>query len=307
MKHRQSKQALMFAFMIASACASGEKTQANTSSANDADASSGDGDRTSHGDGDVGGDGDGSGDGSDDGSDQPGDGDGPDQPGDGDSSSGHTGLAAVDCTGDAPAKPEDLVTDFEDGTVGVNPVEGRGGGFYIFNDKMNDETAQPFMVKAMNRCSDSSSIYAFCTHGSGFTVWGAGFGTDLGVVDAMTMSKSAVDLSMYKGISFWIGANAGSSAPAVKVMLADGNTAPEGGKCTTDGAAEATEKCDPFVKNVPLQSKWTKVQVSFDSLRQGGWGKKVDAFAKDAVYGIQLQFAAGTSFDVCFDQLVLTR
>jgi hypothetical protein len=33
----------------------------------------------------------------------------------------------------------------------------------------------------------------------------------------------------------------------------------------------------------------------------------VPEFAKDGVFGIQLQFAAGVAFDVCFDQLVLLR
>jgi hypothetical protein len=91
----------------------------------------------------------------------------------------------------------------------------------------------------------------------------------------------------------------------VKVMLPDVNTAAEGGKCSNDAAAEDTEKCDPFVKNVPVPGAWTHVEVKFDDLRQGGWGKAVPAFGKEGVYGIQLQFAAGTSFDVCFDQLVL--
>jgi hypothetical protein len=93
----------------------------------------------------------------------------------------------------------------------------------------------------------------------------------------------------------------------VKVMLPDVNTAAEGGHCTNDAAAEATEKCDPWVKNVPVPPSWTRTEVLFDDLRQGGWGKAVPAFAKEGVFGIQLQFSAGVSFDVCFDQLVLLR
>jgi hypothetical protein len=247
--------------------------------------------------------------GDDDGDTLPGDDDGDTLPGDGDGDGDvGEGLAPVaDCSGDVPAELDDLITSFEDGTVGVNPVEGRGGGFYIFNDQENDATAQPFTVDAMNRCEDGSSLYSFCTQGSGFTVWGAGFGTDLGVLDPETMEKATVDLSAYRGISFWLGANAGSAAPAVKVMLPDVNTAAEGGQCTNDAAAEDTEKCDPFVKNVPVPAQWTHVEVLFDDLRQGGWGKAVPAFASDAVYGIQLQFPAGVAFDVCFDQLVLVR
>ncbi len=220
--------------------------------------------------------------------------------------SGGGAYSAVACNDAAPAQPEDLISGFEDGTVGVNQVEGRGGGFYIFNDKMNDAVAQPFEVKALNRCEDGSSLFSFCTSGSGFMTWGAGFGTDLGLVDPTTMKKSTVDLSAYKGVSFWI-ARKGTTPATVKFMMPDVNTAEEGGKCTNAGAAAADEKCDPFVKNVALSDSWTPVTVLFSDLRQGGWGKKAAAPAADAVYGIQLQFGPGVSFDVCFDQLTLIR
>jgi hypothetical protein len=286
--------------LLSAACASGEEAETGKEMS------------AANGDDDGKGDGDGDGDdtptqGDADDSSTPGDGDSTPVSGDGDGHGDQSGLAKVaDCSGDAPAELDDLVTGFEDGTVGVNPVEGRGGGFYIFNDQDNDATAQPFAVDAIDRCEDGSSLYSFCTKGSGFKLWGAGFGTDLGVVDPDTMKKSAVDLSAYRGISFWIAGNPGSKAPTVKVMLPDVNTAAEGGHCTNEGT-EPTDKCDPFVKNIPVPAKWTHVEVPFDDLRQGGWGKKVPAFAKDGVFGIQLQFAAGVAFDVCFDQLVLLR
>jgi hypothetical protein len=222
----------------------------------------------------------------------------------GSSSSG--GGAAADCTGDMPTENDDLISNFEDGTVGVNAVTGRGGGFYIFNDKMNDKVAQTFEVKQADRCSDGSSQYAFCTKGGGFTIWGAGFGTDLGVSDTMTMKKTTVDLSAYTGISFWIMRNTGMAA-TTKLIVADKNTAEEGGNCTNMAGAMDKDKCDPYSANVPLSAKWTKQSIKFSALKQGGWGKPSPTFAKEAVFGIQLQFAQMIDFDVCFDQLVLTR
>jgi hypothetical protein len=216
------------------------------------------------------------------------------------------GGALADCTGDMPTNNDDLVTNFEDGTVGVNAVTGRGGGFYIFNDKMNDKVAQTFEVKATKRCSDDSSQYAFCTKGGGFTIWGAGFGTDLGVSDTMTMKKTTVDLSAYTGISFWIVRNSGMAA-TTKLIVADKNTTEEGGNCSNAATAMDKDKCDPYSANVPLSAKWTKQIVKFSSLKQGGWGKPSASFGKEAVYGIQLQFAQMIDFDVCFDQLVLVR
>jgi hypothetical protein len=216
------------------------------------------------------------------------------------------GGTTADCTGDVPTNNDDLVTNFEDGTVGVNAVTGRGGGFYIFNDKMNDKVAQTFAVAANNRCSDGSSQYAFCSKGGGFMVWGAGFGTDLGVTDPATMKKTTVDLSAYTGISFWVIRNSGMAATA-KLIVADKNTAEEGANCTNMSGAMDKDKCDPYVANVPLSNKWTKQTIKFASLKQGGWGKPSPMFAANAVYGIQLQFAQLIDFDVCFDQLVLVR
>jgi hypothetical protein len=216
------------------------------------------------------------------------------------------GGGAADCTGDMPANGDDLISNFEDGTVGVNAVTGRGGGFYIFNDKMNDKVAQTFEVKQTDRCSDGSSQFAFCTKGGGFTIWGAGFGTDLGISDVMTMKKTTVDLSAYTGISFWIVRNSGTVATA-KLIVADTNTAEEGGKCSNMAGALDKDKCDPYAANVPLSAKWTKQSIKFSALKQGGWGKPSPTFASNAVFGIQLQFAQMIDFDVCFDQLVLTR
>jgi len=220
-------------------------------------------------------------------------------------SSGPAGSA--DCTGDMPADEKDLIATFEDQTVGVNPAGGWVGGFYIFNDKNNDP-AQTGGVQPMSRCSDGSSQFAYCSKGTGFVTWGAGFGTDLGAVDATTMSKATVDLSAYSGISFWVIRNGASAMPATaKLILADENTSDEGGECSNAAEATANMKCDPFTTSVPLTSSWTKQTVMFSKLKQGGWGKPVTSFTPKAVYGVQLQFAPGVAFDVCFDQLTLIR
>ena len=222
------------------------------------------------------------------------------------SDAGAGGGAGGECTNDTPADEKDLLATFEDMTVGVNPAGGWVGGFYIFNDKMNDMTAQMSGVQAVDRCGGESK-YAYCTKGGGFATWGAGFGTDLGAADVAAMTKETVDLSAYKGVSFWIRRNSGAMPSTVKLIIPDANTAEEGKGCTNDGEAPATMKCDPFTTNVPLSAEWTKQTITFDKLKQGGWGKPSSAFAKDKVFGIQLQFGPSTDFDVCFDQLVLVR
>jgi hypothetical protein len=226
--------------------------------------------------------------------------------GGGDSGGGSGGPGSVECPDDTPANDKDLIATFEDMTVGVNPAGGWVGGFYIFNDKMNDPS-QTATVEPVSRCSDGSSQFAYCTKGSGFTVWGAGIGTDLGAVDPATMKKSTVDLSAYSGVSFYVRRNGGTMPGTAKLIIPDENTSDEGGKCSNAADAPTTMKCDPFTAAVPLSNTWTKQTIMFSKLKQGAWGKAVPAFAADKAYGIQLQFGPGMPFDVCFDQLVLVR
>jgi hypothetical protein len=225
--------------------------------------------------------------------------------GDGSKPMGAAGPA--DCSGDTPEEGADMLTTFEDGTVGLDSTGGWVGGFYIFNDKMNDAKAQTAEVRKEPRCADGSSEYAYCSKGSGFTVWGAGIGTDLGAVDEATKEKSTVDLSKYSGVSFWVKRN-GGMATSAKVIIPDANTSDEGGSCSNESDAPATMKCDPFTTNLTIPEGWTKQTVMFSSLKQGGWGKAVPGgFADDKVFGVQLQFGPGMSFDVCIDQVVLVR
>jgi hypothetical protein len=215
------------------------------------------------------------------------------------------GGGGAECANDTPSDEKDLIATFEDMTVGVNPAGGWVGGFYIFNDKMNDPVAQMASVQAVDRCSESK--YAYCTKGAGFTVWGAGIGTDLGALDMATMKKATVDLSAYSGISFWVKRNGGTMPASAKLIVPDANTSDEGGSCSNAADAAATMKCDPFTTNIPLSNTWTKQTIMFSKLKQGAWGKAVPSFSKDKVFGIQLQVGPSTPFDICFDQLVLVR
>jgi hypothetical protein len=227
-----------------------------------------------------------------------------DKPDSGAPASGGSGGSGVDCKGDVAADSKDLITDFEDGTKGLNPNADWKGGFYVFNDKKTEDAeVQSLEIPEIDRCSDGSSAYALCTKGTGFIEWGAGIGTDL---NSTADAKMPVDLSDYTGVSFWIMRRGGAAPKVGKVILADKNTAPEGGACK-DGPP-ATEQCDPFVKNATITDKWTKVEIKFADLKQGAWGKSVPSgFSKDAVYGFQVQFDKMMDFDVCIDHVALTR
>jgi hypothetical protein len=218
--------------------------------------------------------------------------------------------AAIDCTAlPLPADMDDVVSTFEDGTGNVNQAAGRGGGFYMFNDGTGMQTPAPGALPDATATERCGSMFAMCMSGSGFTVWGAGMGTDLGPTitdDAGMMAKSAYDASGYSGISFWAKANPGS-ALAVRVSLKDANTAPEGGVCdmTMDSGAEACN--DDWGKNITLTTEWAPYTITYAELRQSMWGKQFTAFEDTAVYSIQFQINKGLDFDLCIDDLAFVR
>lgn len=212
--------------------------------------------------------------------------------------------AAIACSGDAAEESMELISSFEDGTKGLNLPAGWKGGFYVFNDmKTEDASIQSLEIVENERCSDGSSHFALCSKGGGFTIWGAGVGTDL---NSEAGAKMPIDLSAYSGISFYIARRSGTKPAAAKVIIADKNTAPEGGACADDGPD--TGKCDPFVKSVMVTNNWTKQTVMFSALAQGKWGKPVPTgFSKNAVYGFQVQFDPMIDFDVCIDHVALIK
>ena len=224
--------------------------------------------------------------------------------------SGSSMSAAVDCSKlPTPTNADDIVSTFEDGTGNVNQTAGRGGGFYMFNDGSGTQMPAPGGLPDARKMARCDSMFAMCMSGKGFTVWGAGMGTDLGPTgsgDGGVGSKNAYDASMYKGISFWAKANMGS-ATALRVSMKDANTAPEGGKCdaTMDSGAEACN--DDWGKALNLTTEWAPYTIMFTDMRQAGWGKATSAFDVMNAYSIQFQVNKGLDFDLCIDDLAFVR
>jgi hypothetical protein len=212
-----------------------------------------------------------------------------------------TGTSAPGCT--TPAKPEDLIADFEDGFGHVQQIPGvRGGGFYAANDGTGTQTPGAGLSEAPaaspeNHCSGA---YVFCSKGSGFTKWGALIGTDVGVTEASV--KKPFDASAYSGISFAIKSNSGT--PTMKVKFPDKDTAPEGGLCDKNESSGTKACYDDFLSTVPLTASWTPVTIKFSSLRQAGWGMPATAFDAKTLYSLQLQFDQLVDFDFCIDDLM---
>ncbi len=226
-------------------------------------------------------------------------------------SSGGGSSAAVDCSAlPLPANSDDVISTFEDGTGSVSQVAGRGGGFYMFNDGTGTQMPPPGALPDATKVDRCDSMFALCMSGSGFTMWGAGMGTDLGPTsgggDGGTGTKSPYDASMYKGISFWAKANAGSTG-AIRVSLKDKNTAPEGGVCDDSVSSGATACNDDWGKALTLTMDWKPYTIMFADMRQSGWGAAYSAFDVKNVYSLQFQVNQGLDFDLCIDDLAFVR
>jgi hypothetical protein len=136
------------------------------------------------------------------------------------------GCASDTPSSTCPAPAGMAISDFEDGSNGVKQIEGRNGGWYVYNDGTGKQ--QPAVGKVSpseNGACESS--YALRTTGADFTDWGAGIGTDLAT--DKSNKKTAYDGSRYKGIRFYARSNSGPIA--VRVKIQDANTTPEGGVC----------------------------------------------------------------------------
>ena len=205
------------------------------------------------------------------------------------------------------AAPDDVLANFEEGTGAVLQVGGRGGGFYQYNDGTGMQNPPPGMLPPATKVDHCGSVYALCTSGKNFSMWGAGTGTDLAPTSGgMGMgTKQTYDASAYKAVAFWAKSNSGPVS--VRVSLKDKNTAPEGGQCDANAKTGAEQCNDDWGKAVTLSADWQPVTVTFSELKQGGWGKAFPMLDLKAVYSLQFQVSQGIDFDYCIDDVQFVR
>lgn len=185
-----------------------------------------------------------------------------------------------------------LISDFEDGGNGVAQVAGRNGGWYTYNDKTGTQTPAEGATVTASRGAVCGS-YSLRTSGMGFTMWGAGLGTDLA---SMGSVKGKHDASTYQGVSFFAKSGTGPLAVRFKVQTAGTVPSTEGGTCT------GTMCNDAHGKLLNLTEEWQQIRVPFTDLLQEGWGTPV-SFSKTDLLGVQLQVATGVTFDFSIDQV----
>jgi hypothetical protein len=129
-----------------------------------------------------------------------------------------------------PIGTDDLISSF-DSTNGIEPSDGRQGGWYVYGDANGTFDPKkiegaPYPVDMDNgnpNCSGAGSLRLKAT---GFTGFGAAMGTDfkarLAGPDGGLGPKGTYDASKYRGVAFW--AKAGAPLRFVQVKFPDVNT-----------------------------------------------------------------------------------
>jgi hypothetical protein len=193
-----------------------------------------------------------------------------------------------------------VISDGEGGTNRTNFVEGRGGYWYTYTDKLGTKvTPEP---------GDQGGTFAMTPGGANGTKFAAHMvgelakeqtvyaGMGFGFVDP----KGEYDASRYGGISFWA-KKSPESTTNVRLKLPDHATEPAGGLCK--------ECFNDFGEYIELTNDWKKYTFDFSAMKQqSDWGNpRPERIATKALYGIQFQVDDfGRKFEIWVDELEFT-
>ena len=138
------------------------------------------------------------------------------------------------------------------------------GSWFVYSDKSAKGEKMPPSVEEFMKAVEGGVLH---TTGKGYTEWGGGVGTNLIGAPMLT----PVDATKYKGIKF----KASGKTP-MKVLIGTVATMPEFGRC---------KKCyDHYRKVIKDLSDEPKVyEITWDQLKQTGWGDKVKFDTKTIV------------------------
>jgi hypothetical protein len=195
----------------------------------------------------------------------------------------------------------EMIDDMEDNDGSILSVNGRVGAWYTYNDltmtaMQVPKQGEPFTMTPGGR---DGTGYAANTKGSGFSVWGAGYGFNLKDPGdgAGGSNKSVYDGSAYSGITFWAKAGA-TSDKALRVNVSNKDTDPAGATCAP------MDKCnDHFGTSLTLTTDWARYTLPFAKMAQSGWGQSVARFDASTLYAVQFQVGKNAMFDISIDEV----
>lgn len=137
--------------------------------------------------------------------------------------------------------------------------------------------------------------------GGNWKSWGAGMGFNF------TNPVGPVNLTEFKGVSFWGKANVPQSYN-VKVKIVDARNTPvdRGGTCVP-GMPKAGARCDdvPLFK-AALTNEWQRFDITWDKFKPEGWGGTGYTDVQlDSVLSIQFQVGTEAMFSISVDSVGL--
>lgn len=208
-----------------------------------------------------------------------------------------TGSSSVQWTCPEPraALSEPLIDDFE--APDLPPYDGREGGWYVYNDGSGG-TQIPENTIERTEDEPHRGRFAARTHGSGFSDWGAAMALAIQTTGLETAGNCPYDASAFDGISFWA-----RGEGQILFHITTMNTAPtdQGGRCTD------TAHCwDDFGQQISLTETWTHYTISWDDLRQAGWGVAT-SFDPREILLLHWQDQSASSFDIMLDDVAFHR
>jgi hypothetical protein len=215
------------------------------------------------------------------------------------STAGSGGMRGCPMAVGDPRQP--VIDDFSDGDPAILMRAGRDGGWYVTNDGQgtqmppNDPTKPP---KPESPGYDGTG-FALHTQGSGFSIWGAGFGVSLS--SAPDLRACTYDVSPYTGVRLYLKGKVTGLDAAMHVHLVTQEVAElqNGGTCDP-----LKEKCsDNFAYDiVGITANWKQFSIPFAVLKQAGWGTAKKLYLNHV---LNLEFTTGidAEFDFWIDQV----
>jgi hypothetical protein len=228
------------------------------------------------------------------------------------------GATEPDAAGDNDRPPPNivLIDDMEgsqNGPLRLSPGAGTAPGYWwatiSSGTTSNSLEPNPFVYEALPsphptmdgvtsqkaahlRCTIGDQ-YGFCNVGLWFAQLEPGTAPTDGAVYHLGIAATGnpdaripYDLSAHTGIVFW---GMAQKPTELKVAISDADTDPIAGRCgqtVTPG-----DQCwDSFSSRVTLTETWQRFEVTFDSLRQEGWGYRAPSGAFDPPTAYNLAF-----------------
>lgn len=196
----------------------------------------------------------------------------------------------VECMSAVALGEDPRIDDFEDHDEFILAVDNRDGGWYDYDDLSNDPQLVEWVAGAG---SSEDSLGVMHVKGGGFGQYsGVGFGlrwTETGA------EHCYYDASYYDGIEFAVRGNGG-----VRIALQNPAVRPvaEGGTCA------AGDMCyDSHGYNLTASTDWVRIRVSFDNMKQAGWGTAVGPFDPTQLFTAEFQFSGGAAYEIWLDNV----